>query len=1442
MIQTFKVVVGDSIHKRRPQTMSWTFVLTALLVARGAAGAAIFVDPGVGFDGPTCGSSIGQAACASLGAAVAASRSGDIILLQPGSYEQSQPVVVDGTDLHIMPLGGGFVELTMAPGQCCFSFFHVISSTLAFEDITFNGARAHSGAVMNATDSSITMTRCTVTSCVVLQAWKQHPEPPALLRLHNSQFTLLSCSFGDNDGETVRYTADSALGQPPTISLDDVVVSGSLGNGTWLTAAVSAAQPLHLLLTNCSFQGAVREPVTGVAGFISLITKYEAVLNVTDSQLLYHMRTAPTFYQPLFIVLETAATFALNLHGCKFTCSAYSCQWASYAFFHALPDVLLSQAELAELSLRESSLIVTGSNFSGVLAVAENPLFSTAILFQDNVVTGIGSLLRCRANRMNGTLTLQMIGNMLTEKEPSYVAMLGSFAAAYIQDGGSLGLPRGYVLELRGNWLDRSLGLLFFSSYSICEPLVVTIEDNHVSNCFLESAIISLLVYPNFGRNAASNALIAVRNNVIQHNNATGFLAGAMLNNSSVIFRDNQWVNNTSFDSGGVGVALEVLDAANTTVTIDNDVFLNNKITGRGGGIGSGGAAIAVTFPDLPPLSNDETSSETCFLQQCVGGGCAPLQIGCVEGLYVRQYAPHVTLVITNATMHYNQASCPTCVGGAVLLAGGSTVIRNSSIVGNRAAFFGGAIYVNGVSASLLLQSTQLDDNDAKLRGTTLMSQAGGMLFLQDMVANIGSGASAFDVSSASQVELARTQVQCPPGSNLQRTSFVYTLQDHIGAYITSVLDIGCNACPNRQYALRGGFTTVEETTTVTCHDCPYGAVCPGGGKVDVLPGFWLLEEGDELSSLVCPSGYCCATKEECKVDPCRGNRVGRLCGTCREGYTAALGTPICRPIAACHSEFFWPLAIVLPLLYAAWMLFSPLGSLSVADKHFYASVVKVLFYYYQIARLLVLTDPQFTGGGLSVVLFSIFGFRFHFSHPGGRHDSPAVQTDNSADYPGECPLPGLSATTDTMLQMAEPVMVMLALAVLFFGERVYARCRPLKEDDLPKEFVYGIDAGDGGHDSIDFDGDDADRASMDSTDAPPPPESQTGLHDDMQGALQRSLLNRLGTVKSLLTPLQSPGAERLVRASVRGKAGLHALRMGMHVRRRLLRAAHYSRAFAMLVMLSYFDLLEPVLKLLTCVTVRGKSYLYLDATQDCDIPLRPWLLVLLLFVLLPFPLTLIWLRRFADRLVNSGRWALHSAAFLFVVEKPYNSWAKWWESVFLARRLVLLCIGWLVGEPILRTYLLVVVCTLALVAHVYVRPFQSMTAQRLETVSLLALTLISILILRSATLAGVNVSSAGSVEATSSDRAVSFVLAVILPVPALLCMVIVPWRYWHTARRSIWRRIRRCRRRGSAARRSRRRSAAPDFTSSASQASSARPVSLAVPLMSVMPSASDEQ
>ena len=135
-----------------------------------------------------------------------------------------------------------------------------------------------------------------------------------------------------------------------------------------------------------------------------------------------------------------------------------------------------------------------------------------------------------------------------------------------------------------------------------------------------------------------------------------------------------------------------------------------------------------------------------------------------------------------------------------------------------------------------------------------------------------------------------------------------------------------------------------------------------------------------------CPSEYCRRSSHSThssdnSYNSCHGRRDGVLCGKCFDGYSEALYSTSCRKNDKCNNNWFWLATGIYVVVFAVYIVFKPpifsgllkqslwfknkpaesdfrQTSLKEDKKHDFG-YLKIIFYFYQVAELVMIKSPE---------------------------------------------------------------------------------------------------------------------------------------------------------------------------------------------------------------------------------------------------------------------------------------------------------------------------------------------------------------------------------------------------------------------------------------------------------------------------------------------------
>ncbi len=259
--------------------------------------------------------------------------------------------------------------------------------------------------------------------------------------------------------------------------------------------------------------------------------------------------------------------------------------------------------------------------------------------------------------------------------------------------------------------------------------------------------------------------------------------------------------------------------------------------------------------------------------------------------------------------------------------------IKASIFQKNSAQNYGGSIFVTpGVEPTLKNNSFLNMDNLEDLRPTIGdVIECRGKVILENNHFTISTAYGERPIFSYradkdnSYLQSKNVSFNCPQGYEAKEVSTA--LDDGSSKRKIDTLMIYCRPCRASSYSLSGSSISIMddivEITHMTCLGCPYGAVCDR--EVRAKPNFWGEATNGRIKMHMCPTGYCCQQQSCSPWNTCAENRVGTLCGRCKEGFSESLLSPKCRPSSECTTKSWaWAVIAVYVLVYVLFFFFNP--------------------------------------------------------------------------------------------------------------------------------------------------------------------------------------------------------------------------------------------------------------------------------------------------------------------------------------------------------------------------------------------------------------------------------------------------------------------------------------------------------------------------------------
>ena len=417
---------------------------------------------------------------------------------------------------------------------------------------------------------------------------------------------------------------------------------------------------------------------------------------------------------------------------------------------------------------------------------------------------------------------------------------------------------------------------------------------------------------------------------------------------------------------------------------------------------------------------------------------------------------------------------------GAVYITNGFTTFRRCTFRNNfdirtghiYSAFGTGQVDFEDCSFATTNNRITISNISTFNKPTFLYSESGGPLNLRNTsMISLDSDRNSFpilDISSGGYVGMDETsKLQCSEGQQLlleNATHLVYTEKN--GRYCplnVTVLKYSCTSCSPGYYSLQKGTSQgLVVAAAVECLPCPFGARCIQS-NIAAKPNFWGYQDSNHppaLQFIACPEQYC-ASKDPENYNSCHGNRNGTLCGQCAGGFSETLFSAECQKSEKCNSYTVWILTILLTVVLVLYLLIKPptlrflgtqilwfnrraenqsrddLGVVEDPPEHFDSGYIKITFYFYQVAELLMVRSIKQCFEKIPFMYFLIAAFNFQ------------VRTLNKGIG---CPFVGLTAVTKQFL-LSGTVFLAMSEVVIIYG--VHSVINMIRRKEKPALIHY---------------------------------------------------------------------------------------------------------------------------------------------------------------------------------------------------------------------------------------------------------------------------------------------------------------------------------------------------------------------------------------------------
>ena len=709
-----------------------------------------------------------------------------------------------------------------------------------------------------------------------------------------------------------------------------------------------------------------------------------------------------------------------------------------------------------------------------------------------------------------------------------------------------------------------------------------------------------------------------------------------------------------------------------------------------------------------------------------------PRQLGCLRPNSTHEIHPtwnYDSYVVFEDTTFVENAGL---AAGAVYISNGFTKFRRCIFRDNFGIQQSGHVYstygtgrvdFEDCSFSRTKKSMTFSNISTFNKPTFLYSESGGPLNLKNTsLISLDAERSSYpmlDISSGGYVTIDETsKLQCTEGQELlleNTTHIIYTEKNNSFCRLNmTVLKYSCRSCASGYYSLQKGVSRgLAVATAVLCLPCPFGASCIES-NIAAKPNFWGYQASNhppKLDFIACPEHYCPSTKSA-SYNSCHGNRNGTLCGKCADGFTETLFSAECCESTKCNNYILWILTILLTVALVLYLLIKP---------------------------------PI-----LTFLVTQILWFKTRVEDR-SRDDLGFVEDREHADS-------GYIKITFYFYQVAELLMV---------GSF---------EDCLRKiPFIYFVMA------AFNFQ--------------------------------VRTISKEIGCP---FVGLTAATKQLVLSGTVFVTMSEVVIIYGIHAAVNRLRGKekpsfiHYMAVIVEVLLLGYERLAETSLTLMHCVSIGSRKWLFIDATVPC---MQWWQYLLLAYIiafvvpfiivlyygssklykasisaseflaacLFPFPFLVYWPIKdiLKKRRGDSTNAQVVNSDILEILHGPFrkpsseDNGTLYWESVLIGRRFILLSCQAFITNLMFRMICMVGACFLMTIHHVLKKPYQDPLANKAETLSLVALSMIAVINLAKATLISFGISIDGP-EIPYFESLEWFEVCALAFVPALVSILVI--------------------------------------------------------------------
>ena len=724
--------------------------------------------------------------------------------------------------------------------------------------------------------------------------------------------------------------------------------------------------------------------------------------------------------------------------------------------------VCIKSAKSVHLRITNASFSNSASNyFGGVVYVYTKQLLATICdsSFLQNRITILGSLLFFFTN--DGA-SIELHNNFFQENNVDNGGILDVFIPSRKC---SLNFSMTNVLFVKNKVCKYSpLHICALVNFSVaCIRTNVDFQNLHFIENFVQSGSCISIMFFNSTLHYVTFDTCIFRENV-----GFAMIVGGgdvVLTCKNSIFDSNRLVRKDSRHPSVITLTLEI-----STTRIMNTTFVNN---------------FGKAFHSTCQTNTDLLIYDSTFVRNKVLNSAGAISISNNADLPIARFRIHIIGVLFQENVG--------TTGSVLYIDRGIAVFRNCTFSNNLAYTLGGVIIVglDGLdkgSTNLSIYNSVFRQTIKKIVINNTVEFLPTSFLRQFRSGFITIANTTFDqqtkldeplilITAATSLTLDKNSVSsCPLGNAMEKNHYTYTGINNRLVGLT----FSCKECDYNSYSLqRGTARGLNMDKGFQCLQCPRGADCiPAIKSKTNYWGYHVSLNPPKLAFTICPFGYCKSPPtNSTKYNACQGKRTGVMCGMCSQGYTEALWSTYCTPVTDCNDHWFWIFLLALVFSMAIILVFKPpfvtyclkqifwfrtssrtantqayndivpsffldeetpqeniaLSSTQhKQDKRQFSRFVDIIFYFYQIAQLL-LSSSSLKEFFVSQFLKPILGF-FNFQ--------PSFTKQGFL-----CPFPGLTPETKLVFKIAPVFGTWIAIFFVYvlhsFTSRMRGSIRP---------------------------------------------------------------------------------------------------------------------------------------------------------------------------------------------------------------------------------------------------------------------------------------------------------------------------------------------------------------------------------------------------------------